>query len=41
MCLLIVTRGVGSLPWLILTDKQHIVRSQGFGIDELKERFKK
>lgn len=31
--------GVRSLPWLILTDRQHIVRSQGFGIDDVEERF--
>ena len=30
--------GVKSLPWLILSDQQHIVRSEGFGIDELDER---
>jgi hypothetical protein len=28
--------GVKSLPWLILTDKEHVVRDEGFGIDELK-----
>ncbi len=27
--------GVKSLPWLILTDRQHIVRAEGFGLDEL------
>jgi len=29
--------GVKSLPWLVLTDKEHIVRDEGFGADELKE----
>ena len=27
--------GVKSLPWLILTDKKHVVVAEGFGIDEL------
>lgn len=27
-----------SLPWLILTDKQHIVASEGFNISELGEK---
>jgi len=27
--------GVRSLPWLLLTDWKHIVRAEGFGIDEL------
>lgn len=31
--------GVESLPWLVLTDKKHIVRSEGFGIDELDEKI--
>jgi len=34
------TWGVRSLPWLILTDRQHIVRTAGFGIDELDEKIK-
>ncbi|MBN2131671.1 MAG: hypothetical protein JW741_19385 [Sedimentisphaerales bacterium] len=29
------TWGVQSLPWLILTDKDHIVRAEGFRLDEL------
>jgi hypothetical protein len=33
--------GVRSLPWLILTDKKHIVRAGGFGIEELDEIMKK
>jgi hypothetical protein len=28
--------GVQSLPWLILTDKQHIVIAEGFSISELE-----
>jgi len=27
------------LPWLILTDKQHIVIAEGFGLDELDEKI--
>ena len=34
------TWGVQSLPWLILTDKQHIVRAEGFVITELDEKLK-
>jgi hypothetical protein len=33
------TWGVKSLPWLILTDKQHIVRAEGFNINELDEKI--
>ena len=32
--------GVKGLPWLILTDKNHIVTAAGFGIDELTEKIK-
>jgi hypothetical protein len=32
--------GVKSLPWLVLTDKKHIVRTEGFGIDELNVKIK-
>jgi protocatechuate 3,4-dioxygenase beta subunit len=32
--------GVQSLPWLILTDKGHIVRAEGFGVTELGDRIK-
>jgi peroxiredoxin len=35
------TWGVRSLPWLILTDRDRIVRSEGFGIDMLEEEIKK
>ena len=33
------TWGVKSLPWLILTDKNHIVTSEGFGIADLNEKI--
>jgi glutaredoxin len=32
--------GVRSLPWLILTDKNHIVTAEGFSIDDLYEKIK-
>jgi gluconolactonase len=32
--------GVKSMPWLILTDNQHIVRAESFGIEELDEAIK-
>ena len=32
--------GVKSLPWLILTDRKHIVRAEGFGVNELDEKLK-
>jgi protocatechuate 3,4-dioxygenase beta subunit len=32
--------GVRSLPWLILTDRQHIIRAAGFGLNELDEKIK-
>ena len=32
--------GVKSLPWLILTDKKHIVIVEGFSLDELDEKVK-
>ena len=31
------TWGVQSLPWLVLTDQNHIVRAEGFGADEVEE----
>ena len=34
------TWGVQSLPWLILTDKNHIVRAEGFSYNELNEKIK-
>jgi len=33
------TWGVRSLPWLILTDRKHIVRAEGFGINDLNEKI--
>lgn len=33
------TWGVRSLPWLILTDKKHIVTSEGFSISELDDKL--
>ncbi len=35
------TWGVKSLPWLILTDKEHVVRAEGFMINELDTKIKK
>jgi len=32
--------GVKSLPWLILTDREHIVRAEAFGLAELDEKIK-
>jgi len=32
--------GVDGLPWLILTDKQHIVKAAGFDVAELNEKLK-
>jgi hypothetical protein len=31
--------GIKSLPWLILTNKQHTVIAEGFGLDELDEEI--
>ena len=31
--------GVKSLPWLILTDTDHIVRAEGFGLAELNDKI--
>jgi len=31
--------GVKSLPWLILTNKEHIVQAEGFGINQLDEKI--
>ena len=35
------TELVKSLPWLILTERQHIVTAEGLTIDELDERITK
>ncbi|MHC4624879.1 MAG: TlpA family protein disulfide reductase, partial [Planctomycetota bacterium] len=32
--------GVKSLPWLILTDREHVVTAEGFGAAELEEKIK-
>ncbi|MHC4535611.1 MAG: redoxin domain-containing protein [Planctomycetota bacterium] len=34
------TWGVKSLPWLILTDRKHIVHSEGFALSELNTKIK-
>ena len=31
---------VQALPWLILTEKNHIVRAEGFNLEELDEKIK-
>jgi hypothetical protein len=31
--------GVQSLPWLVLTDKEHVVKAEGFAMGELDERL--
>jgi protocatechuate 3,4-dioxygenase beta subunit len=31
--------GVRSLPWLILTDREHIIRAAGFRVNELNEKI--
>jgi len=31
--------GVKSLPWLILTDREHIIRSEGFALSELEKNI--
>jgi hypothetical protein len=33
--------GVKSLPWMILTNDKHVVRAEGFGMDELDTKLKK
>ncbi len=33
------TWNVQSLPWLVLTDEQHIVVAEGFGINELGDKI--
>jgi protocatechuate 3,4-dioxygenase beta subunit len=32
--------GVAGLPWLVLADKDHIVRAEGFGLDELESKIR-
>ena len=31
------TWGIKALPWLILTDKDHVVKAEGFSVGELSE----
>jgi hypothetical protein len=31
--------GIRSLPWLILTGRKHVVRAEGFGINDLNEKI--
>lgn len=31
--------GVKSLPWLILSDQEHIVRAEGFALSELRDKI--
>jgi hypothetical protein len=31
--------GIKSQPWLILTDRRHIIRAEGFPIGELNEKL--
>ncbi len=38
---MLFTWGVQAFPWLILTDRNHIVSSEGFKLDELDEKTKK
>jgi hypothetical protein len=33
------TWGIKAVPWLILTDRDHIVRAEGFAVDELNARI--
>jgi hypothetical protein len=32
--------GVKSLPWIILTDHEHVVRAEGFSLGELDETLR-
>ena len=32
--------GVRGLPWLILTDREHVVRADGFALTELDEKLR-
>ena len=33
--------GVQARPWLILTDREHIVIGEGFGLDELDAKIER
>jgi hypothetical protein len=37
---ILVAYRVDSLPWLILTDREHVVTAEGFGVEELDEKIK-
>jgi len=32
--------GVKSLPWLIMTDRRHVVAAEGFGLEEMDDKIK-
>ena len=32
--------GVKALPWMILTDKEHIVKAEGFTVSEIGDKIK-
>ncbi|MBN2316605.1 MAG: hypothetical protein JXM79_21940 [Sedimentisphaerales bacterium] len=32
--------GVKSLPWLILTDREHVIQAEGFAFQELDDKLK-
>ena len=32
--------GIKALPWLVLTDKDHVVRAEGFAVSELEAKLK-
>jgi hypothetical protein len=34
------TWGIKALPWLILTDTEHVVRAEGFNVNELDDKIK-
>ncbi len=36
-----LTWGVKSLPWLVFTDKEHVVTAEGFALDELEAHVKR
>ena len=34
------TWGIKGLPWLILADPEHVVRAEGFAVDELERQLR-
>lgn len=34
------SRSMRSLPWLILTDAEHVVTAEGFSLNELNKKIK-